>query len=84
MAPDIVSNEPILPPLSPDDLDISAPLMWLIILGCLAVAEGGLGFLLARCRTWWPIDLMCPACNERVDEQGLKDDRCPICLAQLR
>lgn len=82
--PDLYPEDPELPPLNPDDFDYSPALIWMLVLLGLSITEGGLTFFVFKCRQWWPVELNCPGCEERLDELGGDPERCPACLARLR
>jgi hypothetical protein len=74
----------VFPKLNADDFSYSGMLFWLVLLASLMALEGFLGFLLFRAPRWWPIELDCPNCNERIDEVGGNFERCPSCMVRLQ
>jgi hypothetical protein len=50
-------------------------------LGVLAV---GMGAFVVVCKRVFPIPLLCPKCDVRLDEIGLFDGCCPQCKTKLR
>jgi hypothetical protein len=50
------------------------------ILGCFAVL---LSLLCFKSRAWWPVELMCPVCNFRLDHFQKPVVFCPHCAAYL-
>ena len=50
-------------------------------LAALAMFAGFASFFAAR---WFPIALMCPSCDTRIDEVGLDNGFCPACKIVLK
>jgi hypothetical protein len=55
--------------------------VWVILL---TIVSAGLGVVLSMSKKLFPTEVLCPACNMRIDELGLTGDHCPGCMARLR
>jgi hypothetical protein len=72
----VYGRNPNLPPETPAWAKLAQ-----VGLGVVVVVLGG--FVLVSKRIF-PIPLLCPQCEVRVDEIGLIDGRCPKCQVRLR
>lgn len=58
------------------------------LLDCFGDVLLGIAWLLltvamTRCRSWWPIEVLCPRCEQRLDDLGMKMSHCPGCQLWL-
>ena len=55
-----------------------------LLIGVLTVFAGGLNLFLWFSKSFFPLDVHCPACELRLEDLGIVEHCCPSCSAYLR